>query len=318
MITQAVVFEHGSASKIRIRLVDAKPPGEGEVSMLQSAIGINQADAMLREGKFGFPLPTVLGFEGAGVVTQVGPNSDPFQVGDRVAYHFSVGAYASERTISTKHLVLLPEDITFLQAATFLAKGLTSWMALRMLHDTRPGDTVLVMGASGSVGSILTRWAKAMGAIVIGVAGSDRRLKVVQKGAHHAFSANDSDLLCKVLQVAPNGVDLAIDFVGKATFDIAAELTRLNGKILTLGSISGAPTSSSALTAAKNIAVIGGGTPNYVNQYNVTCVASSLFQAIRNGTFQDLQPASYCIAKAAQAHADLENRCVNGIPVLIP
>jgi len=162
-------------------------PGLGEVRITQDAIGGNFVDTMVRDGRFAVAFPAVLGFEGAGVITAVGSNVKNFTVGDRVGYFFSAGAYATEGIIQANALIRLPEDLSTVSTATFLAKGLTAWMALRALHQLRSGEVVLVQGASGSVGSMISRWARALGATVIGVAGTQEKLAKARAGAQHAL-----------------------------------------------------------------------------------------------------------------------------------
>src|SRR5207249_9183754 len=108
------------------------------------------------------PLPLVPGVEGAGIVDAVGPGVRGLAVGDRVAYFFVPGSYASVRLINADSLVKLPGDIATEQAAAVLVKGLTAWMGIRALYKCKSGNKVLVQGASGSVGLLISRWLKSL------------------------------------------------------------------------------------------------------------------------------------------------------------
>lgn len=188
----------GTPAVLKIVEADVGPPGTGQVRLIQDMIGINFVDVMVRAGLYPMRLPATPGFEAAGVIDAVGPGVTGFERGDRAAYFFVEGAYATASLIPVQKLVRLPHDISNEVAATFLAKGLTAWMGLNALHRLTAGDVILVLGASGSVGSILSRWARALGAPVIGVAGSLEKLAKVEAGATHAFLASDPELSTKI------------------------------------------------------------------------------------------------------------------------
>jgi NADPH2:quinone reductase len=311
------IHEHGEPSVLKVEETDVAAPGPGEVKIQQEAIGVNFFDTMLRDGRVGGPLPMVLGSEGAGVVKAVGPQTADLHVGDRVAYFASMGAYASERLIDAGSLIALPQDISNDQAAAFLAKGLTAWMGLRALHDLTPGEVILVAGASGNVGSILSRWAKAQGATVIGVAGSKDKLDKVRAGADHALYAQDPEALARVRAVAPEGVDVVFDFVGRATAQLSTAAVRPGGKIVAIGAASGQLQPDAPEVARRGIKVVSGGVQQQVNAANVGEASGQLFQAIRDGLFNDLRISRYAFTDAVRAHEDIAARQLAGLPVLL-
>ncbi|MGW0425396.1 zinc-binding dehydrogenase [Streptomyces sp. NPDC003015] len=311
------IHEHGEPSVLRVETADIAEPGPGEVKIRQEAIGVNFFDTMLRDGRVNGPLPMVLGSEGSGVVEAVGADTAEFRVGDRVAYFASMGAYASERLIDARSLIALPQDISNEQAAAFLAKGLTAWMGLRALHDIAPGEVVLVSGASGNVGSILSRWAKALGATVIGVAGSKGKLEKVRAGADQALYAQDPEALAKIRAIAPDGVDVVFDFVGNAMAELSAAAVRSGGKIVAIGAASGQSQPDAAELARRGIKVVSGGVQDHVNSATVGDASGQLFQAMRDGLFHDLGITRYAFTDAARAHEDIAARQLSGLPVLI-
>ena len=133
------MHEIGAPDVLRVEQEDVGLPGPGQVRIIQDAIGVNFVDTMVRSGGYPVTLPAIPGFEGAGTVTHTGADGNRFASGDRVAYFFALGGYASERLISADALIKLPPDICTFHAATFLAKGLAAWMALRALHPLRAG-----------------------------------------------------------------------------------------------------------------------------------------------------------------------------------
>jgi NADPH2:quinone reductase len=123
------------------------------------------------------PLPAILGWEAAGVVEAIGPEVVGLRVGDRVAY-VARHAYATARTISARHLVLLPPTVSDEEAAAAFVRGLTVEYLVRRLYKVAPGDVVLVHAAAGGVGIILSQWAKLLGAAVIGIVGTEEKAVV--------------------------------------------------------------------------------------------------------------------------------------------
>ncbi|WP_433132462.1 alcohol dehydrogenase catalytic domain-containing protein [Micromonospora sp. CA-240977] len=309
------VHEYGGPSALRVESATVGAPGPDEVLLRQEAVGVNYFDTMVRAGETGTPLPLVPGVEGAGVVEAVGPGVTGVEVGDRFGYFFSPGAYATERLISVSSLIRLPADITSERAATLLAKGFTAWMGLRALHRLNRGEVVLVQGASGSVGAILSRWAGALGATVVGVAGSRDKLAKVQAGADHALWSGDPAFRDELRAIAPDGVDVAYDLVGEATFDAVADGVRDGGSIITIGAVTGPPHLSDSLRR-RGVRIMGGGTPQYVNAVTIGTASSELFQMIRDDVVDDLETARYPFAEVARAHTDMAARRLNGLPVL--
>lgn len=317
MVKVIRIHENGDPSVLRVEAGEVGAPGPGEVRLVQEAVGINFVDGMVREGLYPQPLPAIPGFEAAGVIAAIGSGVTAFAPGDRVGYFFAAGAYTHERIIAPAPLVRLPDDISTATAATFLAKGLTAWMGLRALHPLRAGETALVLGASGGVGAILSRWAKSLGATVIGVAGSPGKIGGVQAGSTHALFAGDPDILDKLRAMAPGGVDVVYDLVGQATFDLAVAAVRTGGTIATIGAASGQPRPDASHLAQRNVAIKGGSTPQCVRGPTVAIASSELWQAIRQGLFADLRIVQYHFADVVRAHADMRDRQLEGLPVLM-
>lgn len=291
-------------------------PGAGQVRLVQTAIGINYVDVMVRKGLYPMRLPATPGFEAAGVVDAVGPGVIGFAPGDRVGYFFINGAYATVSLVPAEALVRQPDDISDESAATYLAKGLTAWMGLYALHPLKAGEVALVLGASGSVGSILSRWARSLGATVIGVAGSAGKLAPVAAGVNHAFVADDPTLSDRVLAIAPAGVDVVYDFVGRATFPLAVANVRDGGVIAMIGAASGQAPSAADQLRSRGVQLRSGGTPQYVRGETVAVATAQLWGAIRDGLFSDLQVARYTFDRIAAAHEDIEARRLTGLPVV--
>jgi NADPH2:quinone reductase len=157
------IYQQGTPEVLHHETFDLEPLAREQVVIRHEAIGVNFVDTMFRDGTFKAPLPLSMGVEAAGIVEAVGPRVQHLKVGDRVGYFFAFGAYADRRVIDASALIKLPDDISSEQAAGLLSKGLTAWALVRQVHGIQAGETVVVHGASGGVGSLLVHWAKSLG-----------------------------------------------------------------------------------------------------------------------------------------------------------
>ncbi|WP_127564150.1 zinc-binding dehydrogenase [Stenotrophomonas indicatrix] len=291
-------------------------PLEGQVRLRHEAIGVNFIDTAFRRGIFPMPLPGVTGVEGAGIVEETGPGVD-FQVGDRVAYFLSPGSYAEVRLIKAGDLIATPEDITSVEIATILTKGLTAWAALNGFHTLRAGETVLVQGASSNVGLLVARWARARGARVIGTTSSSEKLAAIRDSVDYALLSSDASMLERLKAIAPAGVDVVYEFVGKATFDTSVAAVRNGGTIATIGAASGQPDADPDALSRRNVRVVGGPMAQHL-QGRTREAINAVFAAHREGTFGDYKANVYPLRDAAAAHADVSARRKLGPMVLVP
>src|SRR6201989_63299 len=148
-MTKAVrVHQVGGPDVLAYEDGDVPAPGPGEVRIRQHAVGLNFIDVYFRTGLYKAPaLPFVAGNEASGEVVTVGPGVTNFHPGDRVAYYFNLGGYATERHISAEKLVKLPDKITDEQAAVLMLKGLTVYYLLHKTFRVETGHRVLIHAA---------------------------------------------------------------------------------------------------------------------------------------------------------------------------
>src|SRR5690606_16668846 len=196
-------------------------PGPGEVALRQTAIGLNFIDTYQRSGLYPMQLPFVAGNEGAGIITALGAGVTDLKVGDRVAYQGQTGAYAQERLAAADRMVAIPDGISDQVAAAIMLKGLTAYYLLFKTWPVAKGETILWHAAAGGTGLIATQWAKALGATVIGTAGSDEKVALAKAhGCDHVINYRKEDFAARVRELTGGrGVDVVYDGVGKATFE---------------------------------------------------------------------------------------------------
>ena len=168
MARAALIERTGGPEVIQWIDRDLPPPGEGEVRVRHSAVGLNFIDTYYRSGLYKVPLPAGLGSEAAGVVEALGAGVTAFAPGDRVVtYGPALGAYATARNVAASSLRKLPDAISDEIAAAAFLKGCTAEFLVERCRKVQPGWTVLVHAAAGGVGQIAVQWLKAIGASVI-------------------------------------------------------------------------------------------------------------------------------------------------------
>ena len=304
--------------------VEVPAPAEGEVQVRHTAIGLNYIDVYDRTGLYPMPLPGVLGREAAGVVTAIGRKVKGFRKGDRVAYvHTVPGSYSELRNVPAARLVKLPRSVSDEQAAAIMLKGLTAEYLLRRTCRVQRGDWILVHAAVGGVGLILCQWAKALGARVIGVVGSEAKVALAKKnGCRHVLVMGRDKLVESVKAVTKGaGVRVVYDSVGKDTFMDSLDCLAPLGLMVTYGNASGPAPAISPLELSKrgSLFLTRPSLFAYIaKRQDLDAAAKALFAALASKKFRLRIGQRYPLAAAADAHRDLEARKTTGSTVLIP
>ncbi|WGF87567.1 quinone oxidoreductase family protein [Marinivivus vitaminiproducens] len=318
------VRQTGGPERLEWVPVAVGDPGEGQVRLRQTAIGLNFIDVYYREGTYAAERPFVPGLEAAGVVEAVGPGVPDVKTGDRVAYAAPpLGAYATERLMPADRLVALPDGITDEQAAAMMLKGMTAWYLLRRTHEVRPGEPVLFHAAAGGVGLIAGQWGKALGAVMIGTVGSAAKVEQAKDaGYDHVIDLSREDLVARVRDLTGGeGVPVVYDSIGRDTFMRSLDCLRPLGLMASFGQSSGSVESfSPGLLAQKGSLFL---TRPVLNTYtakraDLVQAAADLFEVVRSGAVRIRVNQTYPLAEAARAHADLQGRRTTGQSVLLP
>lgn len=218
-------------------------PGQGEVRIRHTAMGVNFVDIYQRAGLYPVgEMPVVLGVEGAGVVEEVGPDVHEVTAGARVAYAgLPLGGYAQARNIAASRLVRIPDGIDDRIAAAAMLRGVTAHMLLRRVFPVGAGTTILLHAAAGGLGLLVTAWAKRLGAQVIGTAGSPAKAELaLAQGADHVILYREQDFVAEVRRLTNGcGVDFAIDGIGGETLVRTLDTVRPFGMVASIGQASG-------------------------------------------------------------------------------
>ena len=317
-------YEFGGPEVLRYEDVEADALRSDEARVQHVAIGLNFIDTYQLSGLYKVPLPCVGGNEAAGVVEAIGSNVTQVKVGDRVAYAGGVpGAYCEVRNYPAQRLCKLPDAISFKQAAAMMLKGMTVQYLIRRTYPVKAGDTVLFHAASGGVGLIACQWLKALGATVIGTAGSEEKCALaMQHGADYCINYRTENFTERVREITKGaGVPVVYDSVGKDTFAGSLDCLSPFGLLVCFGNASGpAPAVELGLLAQKGSLFITRPTlTHYIASNNdLQNTAAELFSIVQSGKVKIEVKHQYALKDAAQAHRDLEARKNKGSSILIP
>ena len=328
MTTTMAIRIHGlgGPEMMRWEQVPLSEPGPGEVLVRQEAVGLNFIDTYHRSGLYPVPsLPAVLGMEAAGVVEAAGPpaaDGPTFRPGDRVAYGSVPGGSCERRVMPAAPLVAVPDGVDCEAAAAAMLKGMTAWYLCRRTYRVRAGETVLVHAAAGGVGTILGQWCKALGATVIGTAGSPEKGRLARAhGCDHVILYQDEDFVERVRDITGGeGVPVVFDGVGKATFEGSMECLARFGMMITFGNASGpVPPLNLLRLSAKGISVARPSLKPYIERRaDLEEAAGELLGHIHAGRIRLTIGQRFPLSEAAEAHRALESRQTQGCTILQP
>ena len=318
------ITKNGGPEVLEIKEIKLDRPKENEVTIEQKAIGLNYIDTYHRSGLYPLKLPTGIGAEGAGIITDIGSNVKNFKVGDKIAYAGApLGSYSTHRNYPTNNLVKLPEDIEFEIAATLMTKGLTTFYLLHKTFNAKSGQTILFHAAAGGVGQIFGQWAKSLGCNIIGTVGSDEKIeKAKDYGYDYVINYNKDNFSKKVMEITNGkGVPVVYDGVGKDTLNGSLECLSIRGMMVSFGNASG-PLSEINVPKQiqpKGLYLVRPAMQQYLSSREEIDEASKfLFEKVKSGKVKIQIFKKYKLTDAVQAHKDLENRKILGPAILIP
>lgn len=324
-MTKVVRFhETGGPEVLRVENENVSSPQGHEVQIRQHAVGVNYIDTYFRSGLYQSPLPSPVGFEGAGVVIAIGAEVKDIKTGDRVAYgHSPLGAYAEVRNIPEHCLVKIPDGISFELAASLMLKGLTVWYLFHQTYALKKNETFLFHAAAGGVGLLACQWARHIGAKMIGtVSSAEKGKKALEMGAFAVINYRDENIVKRVLEI--NGgekVSVVYDSVGKDTWMTSLDCLRMRGHMVSFGNASGPVTgvNLSDLATRGSLTVTRPMLFSYVETAGKLRAATDVvFDLALKGILKVDVSHTYPLEKAVDAHTALLNRDRVGSLLLIP
>jgi NADPH:quinone reductase len=319
------VSQNGGPEVLKWGETEVGDPGEGQLRLKQTVVGVNFLDIYFRSGLYPAPagLPFIPGSEAAGVVDAVGEGVTGIEVGDRVVYQGPMGAYAEVRLVPADRCVKLPDDIDDKTAAAVFLKGVTVFMLLYRVFPVTKDTVLLWHAASGGVGTIACQWAASLGATVIGTVGSAEKAELAKKnGATHVINYREEDFVARVKEITNGqGVDVAYDSVGKDTFPGSLDCLKPMGMWVSFGAASGPPPEF-PIGILQQKGSLFATRPTIVHHLaarpDLDAAAQALFDILRSNTVKVEIGQEFALKDAADAHRALESRQTIGSTVLLP
>jgi NADPH2:quinone reductase len=321
-----VAREIGSLDKLAIEDLPAPRAGAGEVVVDMRCAAVNFPDLLMIEGKYQSipPLPFVPGMEGAGVVAEVAPGIAGLRPGDRVMVQAGHGAFAERLAVKADRCYPVPEGVGFDAAAAIGIAYQTAHFSLVARAAMKKGETVLVAGASGSVGIAALQLAKAFGGRVIaGLTTMAKAAVARENGADHVIdlaAGNPRDSIRDQVKAATGGgVDVALDMVGGEVFEGSLRALNWDGRLVVVGFTSGAiPTMKVNYALLKNIAVTGVNWSGYRERdpARVLRVQDEIWRLFAAGGIRVPVQARFPLDGFAAAFAVIRDRQIRGKVVL--
>jgi len=318
-----VVSRHGGVDVLEVRGEPRPQPGDGQLLIEVAASGVNFIDVYRREGIYQADPPFVLGGECAGRVAAVGAGVEGVARGDVVATANGIGTHAEFAIVAAKDAVPVPAAVDTEIAAAAILQGITAHYLVNSTHPVRSGESVLVHAAAGGVGQLLVQMAKAKGARVVATVGSDAKAAIAsERGADDVIRYDEvADLTQAVRDLVPEGVHVAYDGVGQATFEASLGSLRPRGMLVLFGASSGQvpPFDLQRLNPMGSLFVTRPTIGHYVaDRDELLWRTGQLFGAIADGSLHVQIGGRYGLDDAADAYRDLEGRKSTGKLLIIP
>ena len=322
-----VVDEFGAPEQLRVAEVPAPVPGPGEVLVDVHAAPVNYVDLLVVGGAYQFlpKRPFIPGKGPAGIVRACGAEVAAIKVGDRVLAMCEQGGYAAGVAVAADQCYRLPDGMSFAAAASLSLVYDTAWFALRERARLQPGETVLVLGASGGVGQAAVQLAHAMGARVLAaISRPEKAAAVIEAGAEIVIDSsrpNLRDSLREQVFAATEGlgVDIVLDPLGGEVFEAALRALAWRGRLVVIGFAAGAiPTLRTNYLLLRNIEVSGLQISDYRKRRpaQVAAAFGEIFSLFERRLIRPAPATEFPLEQAGAALAALRDRRIDGRAVL--
>ena len=300
-----IVREFGAADVMKLEDVPTPSPSENQVLVKIEAAGVNPVDTYIRSGLYPAKpnLPFTPGKDGAGIVEAIGETVTKFKVGDRVLTADSVsGTYAEFCLCEEKHLIKLPENVSFEQGAGVFVPFATAYRALFQKAKAKSGETVLVHGASGGVGIAAVQWAKNAGLTVIGTASSvEGKQLVKEQGADFVLDHADENYLEEIKQITDGkGVDVILEMLANVNLVKDFDILGMFGRISIIGN-RGSLEFNPRLTMGKDASIFGMALFN-APEAEMQEIHAAIFDGLREGFLNPIVGKTFALEDASEAH----------------
>ncbi len=324
-----LVREHGGPDVLKLEDLPDPKAGPDQAVVRIKAVGVNPVDVYIRTGAYARKpaLPFIPGSDAGGEIESVGANVKHYKPGDRVFIHGTAaehthghygGAYAQKAVCNLDHLYRLPAGVTFGQGAAMGVPYATAYRALFHKAQTRPGDTVLIHGATGGVGLAATQIAHAQGIRVLGTGGSEKGLQSVRdSGADAVFNHSAAGYLDDIMKATGGrGVDVILEMAAHVNLDKDLGLLATRGRVIVIGN-RGRVEIDARQTMAKDAMIIGMTLFN-ISDADMASINSYMMAGLANGTLKPVVGREFPLAEAGKAQDAVMAPGAHGKIVLLP
>jgi NADPH2:quinone reductase len=314
------VHQFGGPEVLRLEETPDPKPGAGEVLVRIRAVGVNPVEAYIRSGTYALKpeLPYTPGSDAGGLVESVGAGVKGFKQGDRVYLAPPLsGTYAELAVAPERNVHHLPDRVSFAQGAALGVPYATACRALQK-GNAKPGETVLIHGATGGVGTAAIQLAKAAGMTVFGTGGTPEGRALAEKeGAHQVFDHTDQDYMKRIVEATEGqGVDVILEMLANKNLGKDLGILALKGRVVVVGSRG--PVEINPRDAMGRDAGIYGMTLFNVTPPEMAGIHALLRAGLENGALKPVIGKELPLAQAAQAHEEIMKPGAKGKIVLIP
>lgn len=315
------VHEFGPPEAMRLEEVPDPVPGRGQVLVRVRAAGVNPVETYIRSGMYPRrpALPYTPGNDAAGIVEAVGGGVRGVTPGDRVYTSETVtGAYAELAVCDAARVHPLPSSVSYAQGAALGVPYATAWRALFQRARAVPGETVLVHGASGGVGSAAVQIARAAGLRVIGTAGTEEGIALVRKeGAHAAFDHRSAGYLEAAVEAAGGrGFDVILEMLANVNLSRDLKTLAMGGRVVVIGS-RGTVEIDPRDTMGRDAAILGMSLFNTPDA-EMTTIHAALGAGLETGTLRPVIGRELPLSAAPESHVAVMSSGARGKIVLLP
>jgi NADPH:quinone reductase len=314
------VHQFGGPEVLKLEEVPTPKPADGQVLVRVHAVGVNPYDTLMRAGTYAIKpqLPYTPGSDAAGTVEAVGAGVTKAKPGDRVyTARTLTGAYAEYTLCLEEQVCRLPDNISFEQGAAVWVPYGTAYHALHHFARARAGETVLVHGASGGVGTAGVQIARAIGMTVFGTAGTEDGLRLVKReGANQAFNHTKAGYQEEIMKAsAGKGVDVILEMAAHVNLGHDLKMLALEGRTIVIGSRGDVVVTPRDLMSRR--ASIRAFTLWATPPAEATEIHAGLYAGMENGALRPVVGKKLPLAEAARAHEEILKPGASGKIVLI-
>jgi NADPH:quinone reductase len=315
------VHKFGGPEVLEIHEVPTPKPGLGQVLVRVHGAGVNPYDTYMRNGTYAIKpqLPYTPGSDAAGTVESVGTGVKKVKPEDRVYTAKTLtGAYAEYALAEESQVYPLTDKISFSQGAGLFVPYGTAYTALHHHGHARPGETLLIHGASGGVGSAAIQFGRAMGMTVVGTASSQRGLELVKKeGAHQAFDHSKPGHAEEIMKfTGGRGVDVILEMLANVNLATDTTLLALNGRVVVIGNRGEITINPRELMGRRG--TVCGFTLWAATEQEMREMHAAIAAGLENGTLRPIVGKELPLKEAPQAHKDVLAPGAYGKIVLVP